>query len=74
MATETEQGLAILYESDSNIESLITGTLRAHLSQWETIGASTFALSVIQNGYIPKLGAMPHFYAEKNNKSYRGSC
>ena len=71
MATETEQGLAILYESDSNIESLITGTLRAHFSQWKKIGASTFALSVIQNGYIPKLGAMPRFYAEKNNKSYR---
>ena len=30
-----------------------------------------FALSVIENGYIPNLGPMPNFYAESNNKSYR---
>ena len=28
-------------------------------------------MSVIRNGYIPKLGPMPTFYAEPNNKSYR---
>ena len=27
-------------------------------------------MSVIKNGYIPKLGDMPIFYAEPNNKSY----
>ena len=48
-----------------------TGTLRAHLPAWRQINAGTFALSVIENGYIPNLGPMPTFYAEANNKSYR---
>ena len=60
-----------MFEADSDIESKLTGTLRAHLPAWKRIGAGVFALSVIENGYIPKLGAMPTFYAEPNNKSYR---
>ena len=71
MVTESEQGLAIMYESDSMIESRLTGTLKAHLPQLKHIGASNFALSVIEHGYIPKLSEMPVFYAEPNNKSYR---
>ena len=45
--------------------------MKAHLSAWRQINAGTFALSVIENGYIPNLGPMPNFYAESNNKSYR---
>ena len=52
-------------------EYKLTGTLKAHLPAWRHIDAGTFALSVIENGYIPKLGPMPTFYAEPNNKSYR---
>ena len=55
----------------TDIEYRLTGTLKAHLSAWEHIGAGNFALSVIKNGYIPKLGPMPNFYSEANNKSYR---
>ena len=55
----------------SDIESKLTGTLKAHLSAWRHIGAGAFAISVIENGYIPKLGPMPTFYSEPNNKSYR---
>ena len=39
MVTENEQCLAILYENNSNIESLITGTLRSSISQWQKIDA-----------------------------------
>ena len=45
--------------------------MKAHLLAWRQFDAGTFALSVIENGYIPKLGPMPDFYAESNNKSYR---
>ena len=45
--------------------------MKSHYSAWEHIGAGDFALSVMKNGYIPKLGPMPTFYAEPNNKSYR---
>ena len=71
-----ENGLAVMYEADSDIEFKLTGTLRAHLSAWRHIGAGAFATSVIENGYIPKLGPMPTFYSEANNKSYRecGFC
>ena len=57
--------------ADTDIEYRLTGTLRAHLPAWRQINAGTFALSVIENGYIPNLGPMPTFYAEANNKSYR---
>ena len=68
----TEQdGLAVMFEADADIEYRLTGTLEAHLSAWRQIDASTFALSVIENGYIPDLGPMPAFYSEANNKSYR---
>ena len=70
MVSEDDDGLAIMFEADSEIESKLTGTLKSHVSAWEHIGAGEFALSVIKNGYIPKLGAMPTFYAEQNNKSY----
>ena len=68
----TEQdGLAVMFEADADIEYSLTGTLRAHLPAWRQIDAGTFALSVIENGYIPELGPMPTFYSEANNKSYR---
>ena len=70
MVTE-ENGLAVMYEADSDIEFKLTGTLKAHLSAWRHIGAGAFAISVIENGYIPNLGPMPTFYSEANNKSYR---
>ena len=70
MVSEDDDGLAIMFEADSEIESKLTGTLKSHVSAWVHIGAGEFALSVIKNGYIPKLGAMPTFYAESNNKSY----
>ena len=38
---------------------------------WHESGASQFAISVIENGYIPKLSKDVKFYEEKNNKSYR---
>ena len=68
----TEQdGLAVMFEADADIEYSLTGTLRAHLLAWRQIDAGAFALSVIENGYIPNLGPMPTFYSEANNKSYR---
>ena len=66
-----DDGLAIMYEADTDIEYKLTGSLKPHISAWRHIGAGIFALSVIENGYIPKLGPMPTFYAEPNNKSYR---
>ena len=66
-----DDGLAVMYEADTDIESKLTGTMRSHLSAWKHIGAGAFALSVIENGYIPKLGPMPTCYAEPNNKRYR---
>ena len=63
-----DDGLAIMFEADTDIEYKLTGTLRSHLSAWEHIGAGAFALSVIENGYIPKLGPMPTFYAEPKIK------
>ena len=71
MVTE-ENVLAVMYEADSDIKFKLTGTLKSHLSAWRHIAhCRAFAISVIENGYIPNLGPMPTFSSEANNKSYR---
>ena len=71
LVREEESEEAILFfEEDENIEYLLSGTLRSHLSFWKETGASQFALGVIENGYIPKMKGVPPIYVEKNNASY----
>ena len=53
------------------VKAKVHGTLKDNVAFWHELGASQFALSVIENGYIPKLSEDVHFYEEKNNKSYR---
>ena len=45
--------------------------MKDNVAFWHESGASHFAISVIENGYIPKLSEDVQFYEEKNNKSYR---
>ena len=42
MVTE-DNGLAVMYEADSDIEYKLTGTLKAHLPAWRHIDAGTFS-------------------------------
>ena len=47
-----DNGLAVMFEADTDIEFRLIGTLRAHLSAWRQIDAGAFAISMIENGYI----------------------
>ena len=47
LVTESEDGLAVMFEADSDIESKLTDTLRAHLPAWKHIGAGVFATCTV---------------------------
>ena len=42
-----------------------------HARFWRESGASSFAISVVENGYVPQMWENPQEYEEKNNGSYR---
>ena len=60
-----------MFEEEEGIELKVKDTLRSHISFWESSGASKFALSVIQNGYVPSFSQRPEAYEEPNNASYK---
>ena len=60
-----------MYDEEVGIEAKVHRTLRDNVLFWQESGASQFTLSVIENGYIPKLSEDIDFYEEKNNKSYK---
>ena len=68
VVTEYDQGLAVLFESDSDIESRLTGTLRAYLPAWRCIEAGAFALSVIANTFL-NWGLCPLFMLSLTTKA-----
>ena len=47
LVTESEDGLAVMFVADSDIESKLTDTLRAHLPAWKRIGAGVFATCTV---------------------------
>ena len=61
----------LIYEEEQGVELLVYGTLKRHLGFWEESGASTFAKSVIRDGFKLNLLQVPGKYEEPNNASYR---
>ena len=68
---EAGEDVCLMFDEEVGVEALVHRTLRDNLAFWRETGASSFALSVIEHGYIPKLAEDIDFYQEKNNKSYR---
>ena len=68
---DKEGDICWMYDEELGIEAKVHRTLRDNVLFWQESGASQFTLSVIENGYIPKLSEDIDFYEEKNNKSYK---
>ena len=60
-----------MFDEEVGIDAKVHRTLKDNVAFWQESGASQFALSVIQNGYIPDSSEDIGHYEEKNNKSYK---
>ena len=60
-----------MFEEEVGIDYKVYNTLREHCTFWKETGASSFAVSVIENGYCPKFKEEPVEYEEANNGSYK---
>ena len=61
-------GIDVAFEVDT--ADLVWDSLVKNVQGWRDIGASRFALSVIENGYRVPFSEKPGFYEEKNNRSF----
>ena len=68
---EGQEDVCLIFEEEEGLEDKIHDTLRRHVSFWKESGASNFAISVVENGYVPQMWENPQEYEEKNNGSYR---
>ena len=66
-----EEDMCLIFEEDGELEFKVDDTLRRHAGYWRETGASSFATSVVENGYVPQLWENPSRYKEKNNMSYK---
>ena len=68
---EDNEDVCLMFEEEEDLEDKIHDTLARHASFWRESGASSFAISVVENGYVPQMWENPQEYEEKNNGSYR---
>ena len=68
---EDSGDVCLMFEEDEDLENKVHDTLARHASFWRESGASNFAVSVVENGYVPQMWENPQEYKEKNNGSYR---
>ena len=66
-----EEDVCLIYQDDTDLEGKVHDTLWRHARFWKETGALEFAISVIENGYVPQLWDNPEKYEEENNKSYK---
>ena len=66
-----ENDVCLIFEEDRNLEFKVHDTLKRHVEYWRETEASSFAISVVENGYVPQLWENPPRYEESNNMSYR---
>ena len=66
-----EEDVCLIFEEDREMEFKVHNTLRRHVGYWRETGTSSFAISVVENGYVPQLWENPPRYEEKNNFLYR---
>ena len=68
---EDNGDVCLMFEEEEDLENKVHDTLARHASFWRESGASNFAVSVIENGYVPQIWENLQEYEEKNNGSYR---
>ena len=68
---EDSGDVCLMFEEDEDLENKVHDTLARHASFWRESGASNFAVSVVENRYVPQMWENPQEYEEKNNGSYQ---
>ena len=66
-----EEDVCLIYQDDVDLESKVHDTMWRHVGFWKETRASEFAISIVENGYVPQLWDNPEKYEERNNLSYR---
>ena len=56
---EGNEDVCLMFEEEEGLESKIHDTLRRHVRFWKESGASSFAISVVENGYVPQMWENP---------------
>ena len=67
---KNKEDVCLMFEEEEGLEDKIHDTLGRHVRFWKESGASNFAISVVENGYVPQMWENPQEYEEKNNGSY----
>ena len=52
---EDSGDVCLMFEEDEDLENKVHDTLARHASFWRESGASNFAVSVVENGYVPQM-------------------
>ena len=50
-----EEDVCLIFEEDRELEFKVHDTLRRNARYWRETVASSFAISVVENGYVPQL-------------------
>ena len=50
---EDKDDVCLMFEEEEDIESKVHDTLARHAEFWRESGANEFAISVVENGYVP---------------------
>ena len=64
-----EEEICLIFEEDGELEFKVHNTLKRHAEYWRETGASSFAISVVENSYVPQLWENPSRYGERNKMS-----
>ena len=52
---EDNGDVCLMFEEEEDLENKVHDTLARHASFWRESGASSFAVSVVENGYVPQM-------------------
>ena len=68
---EENEDVFQIFKEEKDLDNKVHDTLARHARFWRNSGATDFAVSVVENGYVPQMWENPQNYEEKNNGSYR---
>lgn len=61
----------MIFEEDRELEYKVHDTLKRHADYWREMEASSFAISLVESGYVPQLRENPPRYEEIKEMLYR---
>ena len=62
---EDSGDVCLMFEEEEDVENKVHDTLWRHAKFWRESGASNFAVSMVENGYVPQMWENPQRYEKK---------